>query len=102
MTNLQQQRDGICVLKGKGTLVKGIHDEIGVCSAGNSGMASAGMGDVLAGVIGGLAAQKMSLWEAAQLGVCLHANAGDRAAFEKGERGLLAMDLMPYLQQLSS
>lgn len=95
---LQNQWGGVCVLKGAGTLVKGRHDEVGVCVEGNPGMASGGMGDVLSGVIGGLLAQHLSPENAAELGVCLHAAAADSAAFVKGERGLLAMDLMPYLQ----
>jgi NAD(P)H-hydrate epimerase len=62
-------------------------------------MASGGMGDVLTGVIAGLLAQGMSLTQAAQLGVCLHARAGDLAA-EEGQRGLLASDLFPFIRRL--
>ncbi len=100
VTQLQVQWGGVCVLKGAGTLIKGEAEEIQVCTAGNPGMASGGMGDILSGVIGGLMAQKLPVNRAAELGVCLHAKAGDAAALVKGERGLLAMDLMPYLQLL--
>ena len=71
-----------------------------ICPYGNPGMATAGMGDVLSGVIGGLLAQHFSLLSAAKTGVLLHAMAGDLAAKENGERGLLASDLMLYLRQL--
>lgn len=64
-------------------------------------MASAGMGDILSGVIGGLIAQGVPLADAARMGVCLHAMAGDLAA-KDGERGMIATDLMPYLRRLSN
>jgi NAD(P)H-hydrate epimerase len=62
-------------------------------------MASGGMGDVLTGIIAGLIAQGLSLGEAAECGVCLHAAAADSAAAEQGERGLLASDLLPWIQR---
>jgi NAD(P)H-hydrate epimerase len=58
------------------------------------------MGDVLSGIIGGLMAQGLTGLEAAQLAVCLHAEAADIAASLQGERGLLASDLMVHLQAL--
>lgn len=97
---LQQKYLGIAVLKGYGTLVAGKGGVLAMCEAGNPGMATAGMGDVLSGVLGGLLAQGLSLHEAAQYGVLLHAMAGDLAAKEGGERGMLALDLMPYLRRL--
>lgn len=97
---LQDHYGGHVILKGAGTLVATDEPRVYLCSAGNPGMASAGMGDVLTGVIAGLVAQGLLLADAAKLGVWLHANAGDAAAIEKGERGLVATDLMPYLQQL--
>ena len=60
-------------------------------------MASAGNGDVLSGVIGALVAQGLGLWEAALAGVVAHAAAGDLAARDKGERGLLASDIIERL-----
>lgn len=98
--HIQQQYGGQIVLKGAGTVVCTSADKVYLCTAGNPGMASAGMGDVLSGVLGGLIAQGLTLQEAAKLGVWLHAYAADRAVHEKGERGLLASDLMPYLRQL--
>jgi NAD(P)H-hydrate epimerase len=62
-------------------------------------MATGGMGDVLTGIITGLLAQGLTPWQAARTGVYLHGCAGDRAA-AGGERGLLAMDLLPFLREL--
>jgi ADP-dependent NAD(P)H-hydrate dehydratase / NAD(P)H-hydrate epimerase len=94
---IQRQYGGVCVLKGKNTLVRGA--SLMLCSLGNPGMATAGMGDVLSGVIGGLLAQGLQLEVAANLGVHIHAESGDLAA-ERGERGLMASDLMPFLRTL--
>ncbi len=97
---IQTRYDGTVVLKGTGTLIAG-SDEIGVSATGNPGMASGGMGDVLAGVIAGLIAQGFSHKDAAQQGVYLHGMAADLAVGQDGgERGLLASDLMSYLRQL--
>ncbi|MDZ4261814.1 MAG: NAD(P)H-hydrate dehydratase [Pseudomonadota bacterium] len=96
---LTQQYGGVVVLKGAGTLVADATGEIAVCSGGNPGMASAGMGDTLTGVIGGLLAQGLSLSQAAQCGVALHAAAADKAALA-GERGLIATDLISTLRAL--
>jgi ADP-dependent NAD(P)H-hydrate dehydratase / NAD(P)H-hydrate epimerase len=98
---LHQRYGGVCVLKGAGTLIRS-RERIAVCTAGNAGMASGGMGDVLTGVIAGLLAQGLSLKEAAELGVCLHASAADHAAAKAGERGLLATDLFDHLRQLAN
>lgn len=99
VTRLQQQYGGTIVLKGVGSLVTTDKQETWVCAAGNPGMATAGMGDVLGGVIAGLAAQGLSLSDAAKAGVLIHARAADAAALKEGQRGLLAGDLMPYLRQ---
>lgn len=97
---MQNLYGGNVILKGAGSLIATDEAECYLCSAGNPGMASAGMGDALNGVIGGLVAQGLLLADAAKLGVWLHATAGDAAAAEKGERGLLASDLMPHLHRL--
>jgi hydroxyethylthiazole kinase-like uncharacterized protein yjeF len=92
---LQASFGGVAVLKGAGTLVYGAsHRPPGVCSAGNPGMASGGMGDALTGIIAALVAQGLGLEAAAAAGVSLHAAAGDAAAAHGGERGLLASDLI--------
>jgi ADP-dependent NAD(P)H-hydrate dehydratase / NAD(P)H-hydrate epimerase len=96
---IQAKYGGITILKGAGTLIAS-EDEIAVSTTGNPGMASGGMGDVLAGVIAGLLAQGLPLKNAAQQGVFCHGQAADLAAEKGGERGLLASDLMPYLRLL--
>lgn len=94
---LQARYEGVVVLKGAGTLVFGPSHGLKICEAGNPAMATAGMGDILAGLIGGLVAQKLGLEQAAALGVCMHAVAGDKAA-EGSERGLIARDLLGFLK----
>lgn len=96
---IQQQYGGCVVLKGVGSVVNTGERETYLCTAGNPGMASAGMGDVLSGVIGGLLAQGVGLADAAKLGVWLHARAADEAVVIQGELGLMASDLMPYLRR---
>jgi ADP-dependent NAD(P)H-hydrate dehydratase / NAD(P)H-hydrate epimerase len=96
---LQNKFGGVCILKGAGSLIAD-KNSLSICKAGNPGMASGGMGDVLSGIIGGLLAQGLSLQQATELGVCLHAHAGDLAAKKNGERGLLASDLILYLRKL--
>lgn len=93
---LQQRYGGVVVLKGAGTLTFD-GDVIHLCSDGNPGMASGGMGDVLSGVIGALMAQGLKPVDAARLGVFAHAQAADRCAAYQGERGLLATDLIHQL-----
>jgi len=97
---LQQRYGGVVVLKGAGTLVHAMDDQITrLCRAGNPGMASGGMGDLLTGIIAALVAQGLTLKNAASTGVVLHSEAADIAA-ETGERGMLASDLLPPLRQL--
>jgi NAD(P)H-hydrate epimerase len=90
----------VTVLKGAGTLVaSGPMDatEIFICDRGNPGMATAGMGDVLTGVIAGLRAQINDSALAARIGVLVHALAGDSAA-QGGQRGLIANDVIAELR----
>lgn len=97
---------GTVLLKGHGTLVASIHAECPwLIQAGNPGMATAGMGDVLTGLTAALLAQSClqetwinATWvDVAAAAGWVHASAGDRAA-ERGERGLLASDLMQELR----
>lgn len=90
---LRERYGGVVVLKGAGSLVSSASGSPWICTAGNPGMASGGMGDVLTGVIAGLLAQGLDPESAAYFGVAIHARAGDLAA-EQGERGLLASDLL--------
>lgn len=90
---------GTVVLKGAGTLVGSAGAPPAVCPLGNPGMASGGMGDVLAGVVGGLLAQRLPPPAAAELGVAVHGAAADAAAAD-GERGLVASDLLAPMRRL--
>lgn len=90
---LQSRFGGTVVLKGAGTLSCD-GDVIHLCSAGNPGMATAGMGDMLSGVIGALLAQGLAPVDAARIGVFVHARAADLCAARLGARGLLATDLL--------
>ncbi|WP_261253126.1 bifunctional ADP-dependent NAD(P)H-hydrate dehydratase/NAD(P)H-hydrate epimerase [Serratia entomophila] len=86
---------GVAVLKGAGTLIADERGQMAIADVGNAGMASGGMGDVLSGVIGGLLAQKLSLYDAACAGCVVHGAAADRVAARQGTRGMLATDLLP-------
>jgi len=97
---LQKRYGGVVVLKGAGTLIAASNKGIKLSSAGNPGMASGGMGDVLSGILGGLLAQGLTEAEAAEFGVSLHGAAADKVAAEKGAHGMLATDLVPALHSL--
>ena len=88
----------ICVLKGAGSLVAAPDGRLVLCDKGHPAMATAGLGDVLAGLIGALRAQGLAAFEAASLGVWLHASAGQQQG-QKG-RGLAASDLIAAIRQL--
>ncbi|MGL6259766.1 NAD(P)H-hydrate dehydratase [Vibrio sp. WXL210] len=96
---LWQRYRGIIVLKGAGTLIFDGHTTW-VCTQGNPGMATGGMGDVLAGLIGAFIAQGYSLIEATLLGVYIHSSSADVCAEQSGEIGLLASDLIPELRKM--
>ncbi|WP_158883615.1 NAD(P)H-hydrate dehydratase [Rhodanobacter sp. L36] len=96
---LAKKYSAVVVLKGSGSLIADPNGRLDVCPWGNPGMASGGMGDLLTGVVAALLAQGCPPWEAACLGVSLHARAGDVAA-RNGERGLLASDLLAPLRVL--
>ncbi len=97
---IQQQYGGVVVLKGAGTVIQTAEKERYICTKGNPGMATAGMGDVLSGIIAGICAQGFSLTEAAKLGVWVHAVAGDSNAKILGEAGMLASDLLDLLPNI--
>jgi ADP-dependent NAD(P)H-hydrate dehydratase / NAD(P)H-hydrate epimerase len=85
------------VLKGHNTIVASPAGELFINVTGNPGMATAGSGDVLSGIITGLMAQGLRATTAAVVGVYIHGCCGDRAAALTGQRGLVAGDLMEYL-----
>ena len=97
VTSLRDKFGGVVVLKGAGSLVMGAAGPIYLNRTGNPGMAGAGMGDVLTGIIAGLMAQGMAPGMAGKSGVYLHGHAADLCAGE-GERGMLAGDLLPAIR----
>jgi hydroxyethylthiazole kinase-like uncharacterized protein yjeF len=102
---LHSKFGAIAVLKGAGTLVAAGAEggiDLSLCDRGNPGMATAGMGDVLTGVVAGLRAQFPDSRLAARIGVLVHALAGDSAARHVdgggGQRGLIASDVIAELR----
>ncbi|MEK1905057.1 MAG: NAD(P)H-hydrate dehydratase, partial [Pseudomonas sp.] len=85
-------------LKGAGSLVAAPDGRLLLCDRGHPAMAGAGLGDVLAGLIGALRGQGLPAFEAAALGVWLHASAGQQLG--ASGRGLVASDLLPTIRQL--
>ena len=89
----------ILVLKGRRTVVANPKGEVYVNKTGNSGMSSAGVGDVLTGMIASFVGQGINPYSAAVIGAYLHGLAGDLAAKEKGQFSLIASDLLNKLPQ---
>lgn len=101
--SLSQKMGAVTLLKGAGSLIAAASSDdstISICAEGNPGMATAGSGDVLAGIIGGLLAQGRSAMDATLCGACLHAAAGDIAARDLGQRSLNATDILARLPEL--
>ncbi|MFP6797312.1 MAG: NAD(P)H-hydrate dehydratase [Pseudomonadales bacterium] len=96
----------VIVLKGAGTLVANGGELLGICIAGNSGMATAGSGDVLTGIVAAVRALGLESPTAAALGVWLHASAGDRASDSVRGRAIIASDIIealrPYAESTST
>ena len=93
------------VLKGSGSLIylapsNGDNPDIKLCSEGNAGMASAGMGDVLSGIAGAFLAQGLTCRAGLCASVCVHGEAADQAAEDLGQVGLKASDLLLYIRRL--
>jgi NAD(P)H-hydrate epimerase len=95
---LSKKYSAVVVLKGAGSLIAHPDGRLALCHQGHPAMATAGLGDVLAGLIGALLAQHMDGFDAACLAVWLHANAGAQQG--KFGRGLAASDLIPAIRQL--
>lgn len=89
----------VVVLKGSNTVVSSPDGRVSINPTGNSGMATAGAGDVLTGIIAGIAAQGLDVFGAAVLGVYLHGLAGDLSATRIGPHSLLARDLIQNLPE---
>ena len=92
--NFSQSHQVYLVLKGYRTLIATPQGEIFINPTGNPGMASGGTGDVLTGMMGGLICQGVDILSSLQMAVYLHGLAGDRVASEKGEKSLVATDLI--------
>lgn len=91
------ERNIIVVLKGSRTLVADPDGNVFICTAGNPGMASGGAGDVLTGVVCGLVAQGYELFEAAAMGVFVHALSGDLVYESHGHEGVTASKIIENL-----
>lgn len=94
---LAERYTAVVVLKGCGTVIADALGRYAICPLGNPGMATAGSGDVLSGVIGAMLAQGLDAWEGALAGVVAHAAAGDLAAGQGGQRGMIASDITAFL-----
>jgi hydroxyethylthiazole kinase-like uncharacterized protein yjeF len=97
---LAQRFGASVILKGCGTVVADRTGEYAICPLGNPGMATAGSGDVLTGIIAALLGQGLSCFEAARAGVLAHAMAGDLAADDIGETSMIAGDIIDYLSDV--
>ena len=95
---LGDDKEVTLVLKGSKTIVTG-YDKVYVNNTGNPGMATAGSGDVLTGLIVSLIGQGLSAFDASQLGVYIHGLAGDVALENKGETSMIATDILNYLPE---
>ncbi|WP_249678126.1 NAD(P)H-hydrate dehydratase [Pseudomonas abieticivorans] len=95
---LAKKYSAVCVLKGAGSLVADADGQVALCDHGHPAMATAGLGDVLAGLLGALLAQGLAPFQAACLGVWLHARAGEIQG--RQGRGMAATDLIPTIRQL--
>jgi NAD(P)H-hydrate epimerase len=85
------------VLKGSPSVAASPDGPVELCSLGTDGMATAGSGDVLAGLLAGLLAQGYDPYRATRLGVMVHARAGDICRAELGRRGMIASDILRCL-----
>ncbi len=93
---LGKERDFILVLKGDKTIVAN-YNKVCINHTGNPGMATAGAGDVLTGIIVSLIGQGFNVFDASQLGVYIHGLAGDIASKKKGEVSMIASDILDFL-----
>ncbi len=94
---------GVCLLKGNGSLIcsgSKPRQNVFLCSEGNAGMATGGMGDVLSGIVGGLLVQGLSFEQSLSAAACIHGEAADLSMQASGQRGMAATDLMPYVREL--
>ena len=98
--NFSQSNHIYLILKGHRSLIATPKGEVFINPTGNPGMASGGTGDVLTGMIGGLICQGLDILSSLQIAVYLHGLAGDEVAREKGEKSLVATDLIEKISPL--
>jgi NAD(P)H-hydrate epimerase len=98
--NFSKSHHVYLVLKGHRTVIATPQGEVFINPTGNPGMASGGTGDVLTGMIGGLICQGLGILTSLQIAVYLHGLAGDRVASEKGEKSLVATDIIEKIPDL--
>ena len=89
-----------CVMKDSRTAIKSVNERISINTSGNSAMAKAGSGDVLAGIISGILVQTKSCHQSAVLGTYIHGKCGDVARREKGSYSVLARDLIECISKV--
>lgn len=88
------------ILKGARTIVASPDGRVSINPTGNPGMATAGSGDILTGIVGSLAAGGIPLFEACYAGAFIHGLSGDMAKEEKGETSLITSDLLPFISEI--
>jgi NAD(P)H-hydrate epimerase len=96
-TRFARERGVFVVLKGARTVLARPDGAVAICPTGNPGMATAGTGDVLTGMIVGFLAQGLASWEAACIATYLHGSAGDLAADRNGQAGMIAGDVIEQI-----
>jgi hydroxyethylthiazole kinase-like uncharacterized protein yjeF len=97
---MAQKYSLICVLKDARTIVADFNKKVYINQSGNNGMATAGAGDVLSGIITGLLAQQMKPFEAACLGVYVHGASGDEAERQIGSYSMIARDIADCIKNV--
>ncbi|HMS85145.1 MAG TPA: NAD(P)H-hydrate dehydratase [Nitrospira sp.] len=96
-TRFARERGLFVILKGARTVIARPDGTVAICPTGNPGMATAGTGDVLTGMVVGLLAQGLPSWEAACTATYLHGASGDLASAGKGEISMIAGDLLEQI-----
>lgn len=96
-TRFARERGVYLVLKGARTVIARPDGQVAICPTGNPGMATAGTGDVLTGMMAGLLAQSLASWDAACAATYLHGLAGDLAAEVNGQAGMIAGDVIEQI-----